>query len=111
MHEPGGKYHKADEDESKKPDAPIQAQQKQEHDGFGEDVTHHIGQSGHAVFLNEYHIGGQNGTDLSDIAFRKIAHGNFTKMLSQFHAFVRKYHEAGSRLQAIRHVLKDNLQN
>ena len=51
-------------------------EEKYHHNDFREDVAHHIGQDRHAVFLDKYHVGGEYGTDFSDIAFREISHGH-----------------------------------
>ena len=64
----------ADDSQSHQSNPWVQQEEKYHHNDFREDVAHHIGQDRHAIFLDKHHIGGEHGTDFSDIAFGEIPH-------------------------------------
>ena len=85
------------------------SQQEYHQDGLSENIAHHVRQYGHAVFLNEHHVGGKDGADLADVALGEVAHGHPPQVGAQIHPHVRKYQETRRGLEPVGDVVKEDL--
>ena len=109
FHSSCDQQHYPDNHECCQADPDVEEQQEDNHDGFGEDIAHHIRQHGHAVFLDEHHVGGEHRADLADVPFGEIPHGHPPQMGAQLHAHIGEHHKPRRRLEPVGNVVKDDL--
>ena len=109
LHAPGNEQHDADDRKGCQADPEVKAEQEDHQDGLGKNVAHHVRQYGHAVFLNEHHVGGKDGADFANVALGEVAHGHPPQVGAQLHPHVRKYQETRRGLEPVGDVVKEDL--
>ena len=109
FHAPGDEQDDSDDSQRGQADPEVEEQQEDHHNGFRKNIAHHIRQHGHAVFLDEHHVGGKHRVDLADVSFGKIPHGHPPQMGAQFHAHVGEHHKPRRRLEPVGNVVEQNL--
>ena len=109
LHAPGNEQHNAEDHQSGQADPEVKAEQEDHQDSLGENIAHHVRQHGHAVFLNEHHIGGEDGADFADVPLGEVPHRHPPQVGAQLHPHIGEYQKASRRLEPVGDMVEENL--
>ena len=88
---------------------PIQIKHEGQQNQRGQQIAHHVSQRTHSNFFNEYHVGTEDRTDLSNIAGSEITHRKFPQMATQFDTLVSEHQISRCTLQAVTKIMNEHL--